>query len=261
MKVLIIGQGGREHAIAWKLSQSPQVSQIYCAPGNPGTSEIAKNVAVAVDDIAGLCDFALKNAIDLTVVGPELPLTLGIVDSMREAGCHVFGPTKAAAQLEASKSFSKEVMRAAKVPTADNIVVSTREEAIDFLKKHGTPIVFKADGLAAGKGVFVSMSESDAYEAMDSLFVADKPTPVLLEQFLQGREASLIVATDGERIIPLAPSNDYKRIGDGDSGLNTGGMGTVSPTVHLSDSQYTQAISSIIQPDEAHRLAVFYTQV
>ena len=248
MKILIIGQGGREHAIAWKVAQSPLVSTVFCAPGNPGISECAELVSIPVEDIDRISDFAVSNEIDLTIVGPEVPLSLGIVDRLREKGCLVFGPTKAAAQIEASKNFSKEIMRAAGVPTADNVVVRSRDEAIAFLEKNATPLVFKADGLAAGKGVFVALTEEDARTAIDSLYDTDSAAPVLIEQFLAGKEASLIVATDGKRVVPLAPSNDYKRIGDGDTGNNTGGMGTVSPTPHLTSGQFEEALTRVIEP-------------
>lgn len=248
MKILIVGQGGREHAIAWKVAQSPLVSTVFCAPGNPGISECAELVSIAVEDIDGITEFALSNKIDLTIVGPEVPLSLGIVDRMRERGCLVFGPTKAAAQIEASKSFSKEIMRAAGVPTADNVLVHSRDQALAFFEKNSAPLVFKADGLAAGKGVFVALTEDDARTAIDSLYENDASAPVLIEQFLAGKEASLIVATDGKRIVPLAPSNDYKRIGDGDTGNNTGGMGTVSPTPNLTTAQFEEALARVIEP-------------
>lgn len=248
MKVLIVGQGGREHAIAWKLSQSPQVSRLFCAPGNPGIQQLCTLVPLAVEQIERIRDFAVAEKIDLTVIGPEVPLSLGIVDLFEAAGLTVFGPSREAARLEASKSFSKEIMREAGVPTADNIVVHTREEALSFLEKRGAPLVFKADGLAAGKGVFVSLSHDDALMAIDSLFAGGAETPVLIEQYLKGREASLIVATDGKRIVPLVPSNDYKRIGEGDTGLNTGGMGTISPTPNLTDEQYAEALERVIKP-------------
>lgn len=248
MKVLIVGQGGREHAIAWKVAQSPLVSAVYCAPGNPGIATCAELVPLSVDNISGIAEFAQQQKIDLTIVGPELPLSLGLVDHLRSLGCVVFGPTKSAALIEASKTFSKEIMRAAGVPTAENMVACSKQDALAVLAERGTPLVFKADGLAAGKGVYVSHSDQDARAAIDALYTENPNASVLIETFLAGREASLIVATDGRRIVPLAPSNDYKRIGDGDTGLNTGGMGTVSPTQHLSDAQFTEAVERVIKP-------------
>jgi phosphoribosylamine---glycine ligase len=248
MRVLVIGQGGREHALCWKLAQSKDIVQLYCAPGNPGIAQSATLVPIAVDAIDDIVQFVCEEKIDFTVVGPELPLSLGIVDRLRQRGKIVFGPTKAAAQLEASKSFSKEIMRAAGVSTAESVTVMNRQQAEEELKRLGLPIVFKADGLAAGKGVFVCLDHEQAEFAIESLYSGSADETVVIEQFLEGREASLIVATDGKRVIPLVPSNDYKRVGEGDTGLNTGGMGTISPTAHLSQQQFDSAVQQIIIP-------------
>jgi phosphoribosylamine--glycine ligase len=248
MRVLIIGSGGREHALAWKLSQSDRCTALFIAPGNPGTAQCGENVAIAVDDLDQLVACVERLQIDFTVVGPELPLALGIVDRLKSAGKIAFGPTSDAAKLEASKDFSKQIMCAAGVPTAQALTVYTREEAEARVAEIGTPIVLKADGLAAGKGVFVCLSLADVQAALPQLFPGGARGAVLVERFLKGREASLIVATDGEQIVPLAPSHDYKRVHDGDQGPNTGGMGTVSPTPHLSEQQYQRAIGTVIKP-------------
>ncbi len=247
-KVLVIGNGGREHALCWKLQQSKAVSKIFCAPGNPGTGTVAENVSIAVNEIEKLAEFAEQHKIDLTIVGPELPLTLGIVDCFRERGLRVFGPTQAAAQLEGSKSFAKSVMVASSVPTAGYAEFTTREAAEEWLGQHPEPVVLKADGLAAGKGVFVCLDASQRSEALQGLFGELQCSKVIAEQFLEGREASLIVATNGRDVLSLAPAHDYKRIGDGDRGPNTGGMGTVSPTPHLTEEQAAWSIQHVIRP-------------
>lgn len=247
MKVLVIGSGGREHALCWKLSQSEQVSEVYCAPGNPGTAEVAENIAIATDDIPGLVRFAAEKSIDLTVVGPEYPLTLGIADAFEEAGLRVFGPTQAAAQLEGSKSFAKDVMIRAGVPTAKFETFDNKEKALSYLDTTGVPIVVKADGLAAGKGVYVCSEMKDAHEAVCTL-LAESDSQVVIEQCLIGKEASFIAAVSGDVILPLASSHDYKRIHDGDEGPNTGGMGTVSPTPRLQANQEEEIVSRVLRP-------------
>ncbi len=248
MKVLVIGSGGREHALCWKLRGSAAVSALYCAPGNPGISEVAQLVPVAADDIAGLLGFARKEGIDLTIVGPELPLTLGVVDAFESEGMRIFGPTRAAAQLEASKSFAKEVMLAAGVPTASYETCYSERELREYVKRQPAPIVLKADGLAAGKGVFVCLSNEEIEPAIRQLFGVLRAEKVVVEQYLSGVEASFIVATDGTRIVPLAASHDYKRIFDNDQGPNTGGMGTVSPSPRISAAQEDVVCSRIIAP-------------
>ena len=248
MKVLIIGSGGREHAIAWKIKQSDQLTELFVAPGNPGIAAIAECVDIKVDKIDQLLEFAQSKEIDFTIVGPELPLTLGIVDRFQEAGLKVFGPTKAAAELEGSKSFAKEIMQSAAVPTADYQELTSLPDLLEYLKQNPAPIVLKADGLAAGKGVFVCLSDEDAEAAARKLFQDFEAEKVVAEQYLTGVEASFIVATDGENVYSLASSHDYKRINDGDQGPNTGGMGTVSPTPRLSEAQEAVVVDTVIKP-------------
>lgn len=247
-KVLVIGSGGREHALCWKLRQSKNVSSLFCAPGNPGTAVLAEHVAIAADEISGLADFAEREKIDFTIVGPELPLTLGIVDEFQQRGLKIFGPSAKAAMLESSKSFAKSVMVAANVPTADYAELRSRREAEAWLEKRPGPIVLKADGLAAGKGVFVCKTLEERAPALAALFDELKAPLLIAEEFLEGKEASFIVATNGKDAVPLAPAHDYKRIKDGDQGPNTGGMGTVSPTPHLSSEQAAWAMEHVIKP-------------
>lgn len=248
MKVLVIGAGGRENALCWKLKQSPLLTALYCAPGSPGTARYAENVAIPVDKVNELADFAQAQAIDLTIVGPELPLTLGIVDTFRERNLRIFGPSQAAAKIEGSKAFAKEIMTAAGVPTASYQTFTFEADATAWLKAHPGPIVLKADGLAAGKGVFVCKTPYETKEGLKSLFRGFGAGVVVAEQFLQGKEASFIVATNGKDIVPLAPAHDYKRIGDHDSGPNTGGMGSVCPTHHITAAQTEAAIATVIKP-------------
>ena len=248
MKVLVIGSGGREHALCWKLKQSAKVTELYCAPGNPGTAQIAENVSIKLDDIAGLLQFAQSKQIDLTVVGPEYPLTLGLADEFRAHGLNIFGASKAASMLEASKSFCKEVMTAAGVPTAAYKRCTSRSEAEDYLRQIGVPVVIKEDGLAAGKGVFVCFSQAEVVDALGQAYRSQSNAPVVIEQFLEGVEASYIVAVGQAGVVPLAVSNDYKRIGDGQTGPNTGGMGTVSPTTHLSPALEATVMAQVIEP-------------
>lgn len=248
MKVLVIGSGGREHALCWRLRQCPSVARVFAAPGNPGIAAAAECIPIAVSEIDRLLDFALHNQIDLTVVGPELPLTLGIVDAFRARGLKIFGPTQAAARLEGSKSFAKEVMSAAGVPTAAFTVFHDEMAGRTWLQKNGAPIVLKSDGLAAGKGVFVCQTLAEAESALKTLFGEMKATTVVAEEMLRGPEASFIVATDGERFFPMAPAHDYKRIGDDDTGPNTGGMGAVCPTPHLSPEEAAWAEEHVIHP-------------
>ena len=246
--VLVIGSGGREHAICWKLAQSPSVKRVYCAPGNPGIASVSELVPIAMDDISGLLQFAEEKAIDLTVVGPEYPLTLGIVDAFEEAGLAIFGPRKDAAQMEGSKVFAKEVMMEAGVPTARYDAVGSELELRERVSDFGLPVVLKADGLAAGKGVCICQTEADVDDACTHLFSTLGASSVLIEQFLVGKEASFIVATDGERIVPFLTAHDYKRIYDHDQGPNTGGMGCVAPTPNVRDMETEALVAQCIKP-------------
>lgn len=233
MKILVIGSGGREHALVWKIAQSPLVTKIFCAPGNPGIAKIAENVAIKVDDLQGLLDFAVKEGIDLTVVGPELPLSLGIVDLFEERGLKIFGARKNAAMIEASKAFSKDLMKKYHVPTAAYEVFTEVEPAVAFIDRIGTPIVIKADGLAAGKGVVIAETREDAVATVEDMLggkaFGSAGARVVIEEFLRGEEASFLAFTDGTNIIPLASAQDHKAVFDGDKGPNTGGMGAYSP--------------------------------
>lgn len=248
MNVLVIGSGGREHAMCWLLSHSPSVHQLYAAPGNPGIASVAKLAPIAVDDVSGLLSFAKSNSVDLTIVGPELPLTLGVVDAFESNGLRIFGPSRAAAQMEASKSFAKEIMKAAGVPTASYAVCRSESELRAYINDHGAPLVLKADGLAAGKGVFVCLAAQDFEPATRQLFGSLRADAVVVERFLPGVEVSYIIATDGTNIVPLASSHDYKRIFDQDQGPNTGGMGTVSPSPRLTANQERFVCERIIAP-------------
>ena len=252
MNVLVIGGGGREHALVWKISQSPLVEQIFCAPGNAGIAELAQCVDFKVDDIDGLLAFAQQQQIGLTVVGPELPLTLGLVDRFREAGLTVFGADKKAAQIEGSKSFSKDLMAKYGVPTAAYGTFTDAEQAKDFIRQQGTPIVVKADGLAAGKGVIVAQTEAEAIAAVEDILCEGAfgaaGSRVVIEEFLEGEEASFLAFTDGEIILPLASSQDHKPALDGDAGPNTGGMGAYSPAPVVTEDIHQQIIERVLRP-------------
>lgn len=253
MRILVIGSGGREHALVWKLRQSPQVSEIFVAPGNGGTcAEGATNVPVAADDLDALVALARREKIDLVVPGPELPLTLGIVDRMREAGIACFGPDAYGARLEGSKAFAKEIMERAGVPTARCAVFSHAEEARNHVRKAGAPLVVKADGLAAGKGVVVAGSQQEALQAvsdiMDDRAFGAAGERVVLEECLVGEEASLLCFCDGERAVPLPSAQDHKAAWDGDRGPNTGGMGAYSPAPVLPDEQLERMADLTIRP-------------
>ena len=252
MKVLVIGGGGREHAMAWKISKSPLLTELYCIPGNPGTASFASNVDLNPLNPGAVAVWAVEQGIDLTVVGPEAPLAAGIVDVFQEHGLHVFGPTKAAARLESSKAFSKEVMLKAGVKTPKGKVFDNFEEAESYIKEQGAPIVIKADGLAAGKGVTVAQTLDEALEALkgcmlDKVF-GDSGSKVVIEECLIGREASVIAIVDNETVLPLVVSQDYKRVGDGDQGPNTGGMGAISPTDVLADKRVENLIGDVFIP-------------
>ncbi len=229
MNVLVIGSGGREHALAWKLAQSPQAETVYCAPGSPGMSGIE---CIALTDHAELADFAASHRVGLTVVGPEVPLCEGIVDVFKARGLRIFGPSRAAAQLEGSKTFAKEFMSKYGIPTAEAACFTNAADAVAYVREKGAPIVVKADGLAAGKGVIVAQTEAEAVEAARSCFegaFGAAGSRVVIEECLIGEEASILAFCDGRTIVPLASSQDHKRVGEGDTGLNTGGMGAYSP--------------------------------
>jgi phosphoribosylamine---glycine ligase len=252
MKILVVGGGGREHALIWKIAQSPLVEKIYCAPGNPGIAELAECIDIAADKIAALCDFALDQEIDLTVVGPEVPLTLGIVDLFQTAGLEIFGPHKAAAQIEGSKSFSKNLMAKYRIPTAAYQTFTDRDQAVAYVRAQGAPIVIKADGLAAGKGVIVALTEAQAIAGIDEIML-DKVfgtagASVVIEEFMEGEEASFFAFTDGKHILPLASSQDHKRVNDDDQGPNTGGMGAYSPAPVVTTELHELIVETIVRP-------------
>lgn len=252
MRILIIGSGGREHALAWKLKQRPDVTELFVAPGNGGTADIAANVPIKDSDIPALVAFAKEKAVDLVVPGPELPLTLGIVDAMKEAGIPCFGPVAACARLEGSKSFAKEVMQAAGVPTAAAGVFTNRADADAFVAAHGAPLVIKADGLAAGKGVIVAMTDEEVRAALDLMFedkaFGDAGSTVLIEEFLKGEEVSLLCFCDGKTALPLPSAQDHKAVFDGDRGPNTGGMGAYSPAPILPDEKLDAMADIVARP-------------
>lgn len=233
MKVLVIGSGGREHTIVWKLAQSPKVKKIYCAPGNAGITELAECVNIKADDISSLKDFVVKNNIDLTVVGPETPLVAGIVDEFKSSNLNIFGPTKAAAQLEGSKIFAKQIMEKYGVPTAKAKGFTDEREAIKYLQEFEGPVVVKADGLAAGKGVIICMEHEEAEEAVHNLMgermFGEASSKIIIEEYLEGEEASILAFSDGDNFAVMESSQDHKRIFDNDLGPNTGGMGAYSP--------------------------------
>ena len=256
MNILVIGSGGREHALAWKLAQSPKAGKVYVAPGNGGTARDARLVNVPITDIQALADFAQANKVVLTVVGPEAPLAAGVVDEFRARGLRIFGPTQKAAQLESSKAFAKDFMKRHGIPTAFYETFTDTEAAHAFVDKHGAPIVIKADGLAAGKGVVVAMTLEEAHQAVDWMLLDNTlgvqhnagGARVVIEEFLAGEEASFIVMSDGKNVSVLATSQDHKRLLDGDEGPNTGGMGAYSPAPVVTPNVYAKAMQEIIQP-------------
>lgn len=254
MKVLVIGNGGREHALAWKASQSPLVRTVFVAPGNAGTAlePALQNVAISPTDIAALLSFAQNEKIDLTIVGPEAPLVMGVVDTFRAAGLKIFGPTQGAAQLEGSKAFSKDFLARHKIPTAEYQNFTEVEPALAYVREKGAPIVIKADGLAAGKGVIVAMTLIDAEAAVNDMLAGnafgDAGHRIVVEEFLDGEEASFIVMVDGENVLPMATSQDHKRVGDADTGPNTGGMGAYSPAPVVTDEVHQRAMDLVIWP-------------
>ncbi|EKK3986308.1 phosphoribosylamine--glycine ligase [Cronobacter sakazakii] len=254
MKVLVIGNGGREHALAWKAVQSPLVETVFVAPGNAGTAlePALQNVAISPTDIPALLSFAQAENIDLTIVGPEAPLVIGVVDAFRAAGLKIFGPTKGAAQLEGSKAFTKDFLARHRIPTAEYQNFTETEPALAYIREKGAPIVIKADGLAAGKGVIVAMTLAEAEAAVLDMLAGnafgDAGHRIVVEEFLDGEEASFIVMVDGEHVEPMATSQDHKRVGDGDTGLNTGGMGAYSPAPVVTDEVFQRTMERIIWP-------------
>ncbi len=249
---MIIGNGGREHAIAWKVRKDDSSADIFCAPGNAGTASIGQNVNIAADDVSGIVKWAAENKPDLVIVGPEVPLCGGVVDALSEIGVKAFGPCAAAARLEGSKSFAKEIMNAAAVPTARCRIVRTPQEAQEAVSEFGIPVVLKADGLAAGKGVFVCQNQAEAAEAIDALLVTksfgDSACDVVVEEYIDGEEASILAFVDGERIVPLASAQDHKRLKNRDEGPNTGGMGAYSPTPAVTDDMTAVVQHRILEP-------------
>jgi len=254
MKILIVGNGGREHALAWKAQQSPKVAKVFVAPGNAGTAlePHIENVAIAVDDIDALVDFAQAESIDLTIIGPEVPLVLGIADRFQRLGLQCFGPTAKAAQLEGSKTFCKDFMARHHIPTADYQSFTDKDEAIAYIQAKGAPIVVKADGLAAGKGVIVAQTEQEAIAAVEDMLsgnvFGEAGNRVVVEEFLQGEEASFIVIADGKHALPMATSQDHKARDNGDLGPNTGGMGAYSPAPVVTPEIHQRIMDEVIMP-------------
>ncbi|EJR5449069.1 phosphoribosylamine--glycine ligase [Vibrio cholerae] len=254
MQVLIIGSGGREHALAWKVAQNPQVDTIYVAPGNAGTAleHKVQNINIGITDIPALVAFAQDKAIELTIVGPEAPLVIGVVDAFRAAGLPIFGPTQSAAQLEGSKAFTKDFLARHNIPTAAYANFTEIEPALAYVRKKGAPIVVKADGLAAGKGVIVAMTLQEAEDAIQDMLAGNAfgsaGSRVVVEEFLDGEEASFIVMVDGENVLPMATSQDHKRVGDADTGPNTGGMGAYSPAPVVTQDVHDRVMREVIYP-------------
>lgn len=251
MKVLVVGSGGREHALCWKIAQRPD-TEVYVAPGNIGMVDVATLVNIKVDDIAGLVDFAKAEGIDLTVVGPELPLTLGIVDAFQDAGLACFGPNKAAAKLEGSKAFSKELMKKYGIPTAAFDTFTDVEKAKAFVDEIGVPCVVKADGLAAGKGVIICMTREEADKAIEDMLTdhafGDASATIVIEEYMVGPEVSVLAFADGKTVLPMVSAQDHKRIFDGDKGPNTGGMGAYSPAPVYTEALSAEVNKTIIEP-------------
>ncbi|TSE20731.1 Phosphoribosylamine--glycine ligase [Tepidimonas aquatica] len=256
LRILVVGGGGREHALAWKLAQSPQAAQVFVAPGNGGTARDPRLTNVPLSDVAALRDWAREQRIDLTVVGPEAPLAAGIVDAFRAAGLRIFGPTQAAARLESSKAFAKAFMQRHGIPTAAHETFADAAAAHAYVERVGAPIVVKADGLAAGKGVVVAMTAAEAHEAIDFMLLDNRlgvqhnaeGARVVIESYLEGEEASFIVLVNGEHVLPLATSQDHKRLLDGDAGPNTGGMGAYSPAPVVTPEVHARVMREIIEP-------------
>ena len=252
MKVLVVGGGGREHALCWKLRQSALLGELYCAPGNPGIAQVADRVPLAAEEVQRLADFAAEMRMDLTVVGPELPLTLGIADEFANRGLAVFGPSQRAAEIEGSKVFAKQFMARHGIPTAAFEIAHDAAAARAEVRRFGFPVVLKADGLAAGKGVLIVQDEAELEDALRALFeerrFGNSADRVVVEAFLSGDEVSFMALCDGERVLPLATARDYKRIGDGDTGPNTGGMGAHSPSGGLSAEASAEVVETVLRP-------------
>ncbi|MGE5058007.1 MAG: phosphoribosylamine--glycine ligase, partial [Betaproteobacteria bacterium] len=252
MKVLVIGSGGREHALVWKIRQSPLVTRVYCAPGSAAIGELAEIIPLGAEQIEDLADFASKEKIDLTVAGPELPLTLGIADRFDAGGLKIFGPSKAAAQLEGSKVFAKEILAENKIPTASSQTFTDSGAAKRYVAQQKPPYVIKADGLAGGKGVIICQERAEAEWALDDILVrrtfGSAGDKVIIEEFLEGEEVSFMVLSDGEHVLPLASSQDHKRIFDNDLGPNTGGMGAYSPAPVVTASMHEKILHEILTP-------------
>lgn len=252
MKVLVIGGGGREHALVWKINQSPKVTKIFAAPGNGGTSQIATNINIKDSDIKGLLKFAKNKVIDLTVVGPEIPLTLGIVDEFEKNNLRIFGPNKEAAKIEGSKAWTKEFLQKYDIPCAKSKTFKDKNEALKYVKELRTPIVLKADGLAAGKGVLICKTEKEAESGLDQILMekafGEAGDKVVVEEFLEGTEVSVLAFTDGELLKLMVPACDYKRVFDNDRGLNTGGMGVYSPPKFYDQALEEKIIETILKP-------------
>ncbi len=252
MRVLVVGGGGREHALAWKIAQSPRVDRVYVAPGNAGTALVAENVPIGAEDVEALAGFAERERIDLTVVGPEAPLVLGIVDRFRERGLRVFGPSAAAARLEGSKAFAKAVMERYGVPTAGYREFTDPEAARAHVRRQGAPVVVKADGLAAGKGVTVARTVEEALAAVDAIMVdrafGEAGARIIVEECLEGEEASFLAFCDGRRVLPMASSQDHKPVFDGDEGPNTGGMGAYSPAPVVTPELFDEIMETVMRP-------------
>ena len=251
MNILILGSGGREHALAWAVMQNPKCDKLIVAPGNAGIAQIADCAAFDIEDGGAVANFAEENAIDFVIIGPEAPLAAGVADRLREAGLLVFGPSEAAAKLEASKSFTKDICDAANAPTAAYGHFTDAEAAKAHVRQHGAPTVVKADGLAAGKGVIIAMSEAEAIDAIDDMFggaFGGAGAEVVIEEFMEGEEASLFVLVDGEDVLAIGSAQDHKRVGEGDTGPNTGGMGAYSPAPVLSAEIEARAMEEIVKP-------------
>lgn len=254
MNILILGGGGREHALAWAVMQNPKCDRLIVAPGNAGIASIAECASFDVEDGASVVNFVEENSIDFVIVGPEAPLAAGVADRLRDANVLVFGPSKDAAQLEASKRFTKEVCDAAKAPTAGYAHFTDAYAAKDYIRAQGAPIVVKADGLAAGKGVIVAMDDQTALDAIDDMFdgaFGEAGAEVVIEEFMDGEEASFFILVDGENVLPIGTAQDHKRVGEGDTGLNTGGMGAYSPAPVLTDDVQNDVLEQIIRPTVA----------
>jgi phosphoribosylamine--glycine ligase len=252
MKVLVVGGGGREHALVWKIAQSPRVGKIYCAPGNAGIAQMAECLSISAEDVKGLTAWAEKEKIDLTVVGPEAPLTLGMVDIFRARGLKVFGPSQKAAEIEGSKAFTKELMKKYGIPTGESGTFTDPAAAVKYVKGKGAPLVVKADGLAAGKGVIICRTVEEALSALDLILVQKAfgaaGAKVVVEEFLEGEEASFLAFTDGETVLPLPTSQDHKAIYDNDQGPNTGGMGAYSPAPVVTEKVHREAMEKVMIP-------------